>query len=512
MPTHSNKTVTERFAELDKNRQGYISRGEQYAEWTVPSIFTRDGYTGDTALESNWDSVGASAVNHLTNKIMIALFAPSRPFYRLEAEPEAMVELQQELKAGPVDIKNMFSRAERQTMRDMAQKGLRSALYQTIKLLIVTGNALLYNPPKGQGKPRVYNLKNYVVDRAPDGTVLETIIKEKIAAIKLPEDIREEYAEIKGKKYDPFADVQVYTSIKLDDAGTHYDINQFADDILMTRNHKTKGRVEAEKSRYIPLTWNLVPGQDYGTGHVEDHEGEFNFFTAMSVCMAEAGAIMSEFKFLVNPTGQTDIKDLNSSPNGSYVWGLAADVATPETGKSRDLTWVQSLMDKSEQRIGRAFLMNSAVTRQAERVTAEEIRIQAEELETALGGIYSHLAETAQTPLAIHAIDDLDIAELDKIQPIIITGLDALSRGSEHEQYMLWLNDLTIMNNVPESVLATMNIRGNMIKMATGRGVDYEDSVKTEEELKQAQQEASAQNAEVLAQESAAKAAQQTQE
>lgn len=47
-----------------------------------------------------------------------------------------------------------------------------------------------------------------------------------------------------------------------------------------------------------------------------------------------------------------------------------------------------------------AFLLNSAVQRQGERVTAEEIRYVAGELEDTLGGVYSILAQELQLPLA----------------------------------------------------------------------------------------------------------------
>ena len=49
----------------------------------------------------------------------------------------------------------------------------------------------------------------------------------------------------------------------------------------------------------------------------------------------------------------------------------------------------------------RAFMLSTATTRQAERVTAEEkSRCRLQELETSHGGIYSKLADEWQTPLA----------------------------------------------------------------------------------------------------------------
>ena len=46
-----------------------------------------------------------------------------------------------------------------------------------------------------------------------------------------------------------------------------------------------------------------------------------------------------------------------------------------------------------------AFLLHTAIQRDAERVTAQEIRYMAEQLETAMGGVYSLLSQEFQLPL-----------------------------------------------------------------------------------------------------------------
>ena len=54
-----------------------------------------------------------------------------------------------------------------------------------------------------------------------------------------------------------------------------------------------------------------------------------------------------------------------------------------------------------EERLAFDFLLNSAIQRKAERVTAEEIRYMAQELETAQGGVYSILSQEMQLLLLI---------------------------------------------------------------------------------------------------------------
>lgn len=489
------------YTKMTTDRSPYENRAEQYADWTIPYIFPRSGYGGEISLDTDWESIGAQALNNLTNKIMMALFSPSRPFFKMEGQGSAIADIAEEHGVTQADVENMLSRAEREVMRNLARKGMRNALFIVTRYLLVSGNCLLYNPP-GNQKPIVYSLRNYVVKRAKDGTVIRIIIKEYHEFGRFSQEEQEGIQEVTRTTYKDDDKVSLYTDIQLN--GDDYEINQYAEDYLLTKSKDSKVKMERDKLRYIPLTWNLHSGFDYGHGHVEEYSGELNTIQAMSQCLAEAGAIMSEFKNLVNPNGVADVEELNNSPNGAYVWGLPDDISVPNQNKSLDLQFVSGLKDSAEQRLGRGFLMNSAVTRNAERVTAEEIRQQAQELETSLGGVYTHLSEELQTNLALQELDDIDLADIKDIDPIIITGLDALSRGSEHEQYMLFLNDLGMLNNIPEDVRAIMKLRGALTTMATGRGVEYENSIKTEEEIEQDQRRMQQQQQEGIAQQAAA--------
>ncbi|WP_338419937.1 portal protein, partial [Xylella fastidiosa] len=66
--------------------------------------------------------------------------------------------------------------------------------------------------------------------------------------------------------------------------------------------------------------------------------------------------------------------------------GHRADTAYLQLGKQADLTVAKAVSDQIEARLSYAFMLNSAVQRTGERVTAEEIRYVASELEDTLGG------------------------------------------------------------------------------------------------------------------------------
>ena len=68
---------------------------------------------------------------------------------------------------------------------------------------------------------------------------------------------------------------------------------------------------------------------------------------------------MSRVVPLVNPTGITNLEDLNRAENGEYVAGREEDVFMWESNKARDLAVAFQQAEVIEQRLGFAFLRNS---------------------------------------------------------------------------------------------------------------------------------------------------------
>ena len=74
--------VKNEYELMQNDRSTIVSRAEEYAAWTLPSIFPLVGTTETSELQNDVQSFGAQAVNHLANKLMIGSFGPSRPFMR----------------------------------------------------------------------------------------------------------------------------------------------------------------------------------------------------------------------------------------------------------------------------------------------------------------------------------------------------------------------------------------------------------------------------------------------
>jgi head-to-tail connecting protein len=461
-------TCAGRWGELDNDRKSFLGRCEKYSAFTIPKICPPDGYNqnGDE-LQHDYQSLGAQAVNHLANKLMLALFAPSRPFFRLD--PTAKLAAQMDgAKMSRDDIASELAQAEKDAVNELDKRALRPKLYNSLKHLIITGNALII---LGKDSMRVLGIKNYVVKRGVDGEVLEGIVKEMVNFQSLEGDV---VAEVQRRlNQDTIGDakgmVAMYKWIRK--CGEHkYEMDTWIDDVKLSTKYAGKYNEKNLPFRFI--TWDLESNSDYGTGLVEDYTGDFASLSILSQATVQAAILASEFRWLVNPAGQTSATDFEKSQNGAALSGVAGDVVLVQSGKANDLQVNIQIARDYINRIGSGFLLQSAVTRQAERVTAEEIRMTAEELESSLGGAYSRIAVDVQVPMAywLMKLRNRPIAGTD-IEPTIVTGLAALSRAGDRDNLVLFLQDVAMLSQVQPAMQARMRVGAIQAAFAAARGL-----------------------------------------
>ena len=145
-------------------------------------------------------------------------------------------------------------------------------------------------------------------------------------------------------------------------------------------------------------------------------------------------------------------------------------------------------MARIEQRLQLAFLLNASVQRDAERVTAEEIRYMAQELEDTLGGVYSILSQEFQLPFIMRKMRMMEKAgklpQLPKntVKPSIITGLEALGRGNDKNKLISFLTTLAGTLG-PEVIQQYVNVSDAIKRLATSEGIDPEGLIKSQEEI-----------------------------
>jgi hypothetical protein len=199
--------------------------------------------------------------------------------------------------------------------------------------------------------------------------------------------------------------------------------------------------------------------------------------------------------FMVNPNSTTRAKTLSESKNGAIVSGNASDVSTLQVQKFNDFRVAQATMEGIKDRLGAAFLLTSGVVRQAERVTAEEIRMLSQELETSLSGAYSLLSNDLQLPMVMRLMDVMKkqkkLPALPKgmVKPVIIAGVEALGRGNDLSKLDLFLAGAAQIVG-PQAITQFVNIEDYFKRRATALGIKTEGLIKTQEQIAQEQQQA----------------------
>lgn len=488
------KTASQRYKELEALRQPFLDRGREASKLTLPHIMPPEGYrdaNGGTKLYQPWQSIGARGVNNLASKILFVALPPNTPFFRLKIDENTLSELAGEDPTVKSSLEEALGKIEGRAMDHVEHIALRIGFQEATKHLIITGNALAYLPDTENDGMRVFGLDRYVAMRDASGNLMELLTKERVAHSTLDDEVKSKLTADKYKKHDGSnePEVDLYTWVTRE--SDQWRVVQFVDDI---RVDETEGTYPLDKLPWMPLRWNRIDGEDYGRGLAEEYMGDLRALEGLSMAIVKFAAGAARVVALNDPNGMTDSDDVTGADDWEVISGRAGDISFLQIEKYPDFQVAKATADEITRRLMQGFLMVNSVQRDGERVTAEEIRYMASELEDTLGGVYSTLAQEFQRPLVGILLDSLrklrKIPKLPKglVNPQIITGLEALGRGHDLKKldtFLLGLRDLF----GPEALASEVHLNEYLKRRAAALGVDPKGLVKTPEE-KQAEQQA----------------------
>ena len=259
----------------------------------------------------------------------------------------------------------------------------------------------------------------------------------------------------------------------------------------------TMGRSKVDVSPWIVLRFIRQDGANYGHGYVEEYRGDLITLESLMQAIIEGAAASAKVVFLVNPNGITRAATLAKAPNGAIREGTAADVSVMQVGKAGDFSIAERVIQRIEARLEYAFLMARSVQRDAERVTAAEINLMAQELENSLGGIYSILTQEFQLVYLKRRMHMLvrsgKAPKLPEklVKPKIVTGLQGLGRGNDRNKLIEFIGTVAQALG-PDVMRQYVNVDEAVKRLATSIGIDTANLVKTQEEI-QAEAEAAQQ-------------------
>jgi len=476
----------ERYNQLVTDRRQFLDKAVDCSKLTLPYLIQDDTSSRPTheTLNIPWQSVGSKCVVGLAAKLMLAILPPQGSFFKLQVREDKLGEDLPPEARSELDLS--LSKMERMVMDYIAASNDRVVIHQALKHLIVGGNALLF---MGKDGIKNYPLTRYVVNRDGNGNVLEIVTKELISRDVLGFEIPkpETNTGIDETQGGHNNDVEVYTYVKLLNGRW-----QWHQEVLDKIIPNTRSTAPKNASPWLVLTFNSVDGEQYGRGRVEEFLGDLKSLEGLSQALVEGAAAASKVIFLVSPSSTTKPATIAKAGNGAIVQGRAEDVQVVQVGKTADFSTAAQMAQTIERRLLEAFLVMNV--RNAERVTAEEVRLTQLELEQQLGGIFSLLTVSFLIPyldrtlLVLQRSNELPKLPKDVIRPAIVAGVNALGRGQDREALTMFVQ--TIAQTLgPESLMRFINPLEAIKRLAAAQGIDVLNLVKTEQELAENKEE-----------------------
>jgi hypothetical protein len=345
----------------------------------------------------------------------------------------------------------------------------------------------------------MWRLDQYVVRRDAQGKLLEAVIEEEVYPSELDEatlaaaNIAVDQSAEPGHPADKSEDkVKLYTMILREgDNIIHY---QELNDVEVPGS---RGQAKADVAGWQALRWQAVPGSDYGRSMIAEYAGDFlsleDGWKAILQFAAEAARIIR----IIDPNSGIDVEELAQAETGDALTGFIDKINTLQLEKGADFQVLWNVLQSIERRLSQAFLLTANTIRDAERVTAEEIRAVAQELEDSFGGTYTVLSSEAQAPYARRILYILakqgKAPKLPKTVTVqVVTGFAALGETHEAVAIMEWAKSL--LELFGENWMSA-NVDGQELALRTGTSqgiMDVQGLLKSAAQ-QQAEQQAAAQ-------------------
>lgn len=494
-----NETAEACYKAWQSERMTYLEEAWRSAQLTLPSvmpdtqdILQRNG-TSKVILAKPFQSLGARGVNNLSSKLLLTLFPPTSPFMKyvlseaIKAEAEATG-------AEISELQSQLARREGRIQSEVDLRNVRPKGFQVIRHLIVSGNCTVFVEPE-TGDLQVYPLNSFVVKRDGRGNLITLVVCEVLDRRTVDdEDIiaaMQDPLYVNGATNCAEHIVPLYTRIQRD--GKKYRVVQEVGGIEVAN---TEEFYTQETLPWLCLRYIEIDGEDYGRGFVEEYRGDLTSLEQLSRDILFASANAAKVVWAIDPTSVLKTKKFIEAPNGGAVLARKDDVTAIQLNKTGDMQVASMTRNELVAALSADFMLNSSFQRQAERVTAEEIRKMAEELEDTLGGVFSMLSQSLQLPLArlyeASLIKRKELKALPKgsVRIGVVTGLAAIGRGQD-------LMRLREANSLVAEVAAFMPTvvdylkPGDMVnRIYTGAGVATEGLISTEAEVSDAREQA----------------------
>lgn len=479
---HTPNFVKSRWDALTTKMGDLLDGCREFADLTIPHVLPPDDVTGTHKLtKAPLNSITARGISSLANKLQLILLPPNASFFKLNVDEQTLIDMgvnPDEIKTMMADINLQLSRVESESMRIIESSTLRKRLYDALVLSIITGNALLQADVNSNGS-RVFSLLNYRLNRDYNGQVREIVVSEQVEVNSLDDDVRKQISEEATiNNDDKFAEMLTY--IHLGEDGAHHQFQE----IKGVKVKGTDAKYPKGKSPWIPIRWSQRNNSDYGVGLIEVYIGSVRELEGYHKSSRDFITTASDIKFGIKQGSALTPRKLAALKSGEVIANAdMGDVTELKISRNGELQIIEKMMSILKQELAQVFLLSSGNVRQAERVTAQEIRMLADEIDQQLGATYSLLSVEVQTSLVNVILSQTpSFSQLsDDVSFSITTGISAIGRN--HDLVKIDEFVARISQTSPEAINYTEYAK----RVASSLGINIDNLLKTPEQLQQEQ-------------------------
>ena len=488
------ETLALRFNVMDADREAKLFRGRDCASLTIPQLLPPENWTEQDPLPQPFSSAAAKGVVSMSSRMLSALMPLNdMPFFEFalsdgtEPTPE---------------VGALLETLSYQVYRKLSAGNLRSTVFQALQSLIVIGDVLMIM--EDDFTYRLVRLDQYQLRRDVKGDVKEIIYLEYELADS--DEPAWEYDLTYGGSSDVPFSRQGYNTILCrwvydDEKEVWWAHKEYADGSKIDGGKYEVGPI-------IPLRWSGVISENYGRSHTEENFGDIQTLESLTKSMIMGMAASAIYWPCLNPSSVSEIDDIAPIPSGHWMSVKKEDVSvvSPAEALRFQLDATNSSVSQLRQIIAKAFLNETGQIRNAERVTATEVRLIGQQLEEVLGGAFSSIAKDLLEPLVKRAVflmienNELDpriakeFTEGGKLSVNIVTGLQALSRDQDLNKLMQMGE---MVRNLPPEAASLFNYEEYGRALVASIGFDPRNWIRTREDVQAEQLKVQQQQAQV---------------
>lgn len=453
--------------------------------------------SGITLAKSGNTSLPNRAVKNFNTKQKKALFPSNRPFfvYDLPIQQRQILEANNTEKLAMDRATEVAAGWALEFLQNT--KKLYSLLPNLFDALTVTANGMLFMGHKKEDKAVFISPANFVVRRTQSGDEREAIIREVIALTDLSPELQtvvkehykmpEEAFSNKKVEQPELHTIQKFTYVEFCEDGSC----KYTEYVENIRVGDTK-TVPKEEPRFIIIAPNRPEGANYGVGIVQQCLPSILQAYGGHKAVANVNALIGEAKYYTRPNMVGGIRQAQAGGSGKYIVVNNPDDIGMLPMTNINIAPSELAISMAREEIAKTFIMTGDAVRDAERVTAFEIRKMADDITSVHDNWLADIAEQLQEKLVQYATYHMDLLnsqgvpvkdDLLKMQVKIITGSDAIDKVSESDNLLTAIQEFgvfTTINPEDKSIFKRDKIASTMLK---ARGVPSSEYIKSRDEL-----------------------------